>query len=70
MNRRDVLRKIQRAAEDAGLGFSQRELTRHTGITVGRTSTTMPRHREISDRMAEVIFRQVQDELGKGWWRK
>jgi mRNA interferase HicA len=70
MKRRDVLKRIRRAAKTQGVEVTVRELTRHTGITVGRTSTTVPRHNEIADLMASVIFKQLEVELGKGWWRR
>lgn len=70
MKRRQLLRKIRDAAKEAGIGYSEHELTRHSGITVGNTSTTIPRHIEIHDRLAEAIYKQLEVELGKGWWRK
>jgi len=29
----------------------------------------VPRHTEIDDRMAAVIFKECETEHGKGWWR-
>lgn len=70
MKRRDVLTKIRKAAKVAGVAYSEQELTRHTGITVGGISTTVPRHGEIIEYTAEAIFKQLEPALGKGWWRK
>ena len=70
MKRSEVLKKIREAAKTAGVPYAERELTRHTGITVGSVSTTVARHTEIPDRFAETIFRQLEPALGKGWWRK
>lgn len=70
MKRRDVLRKIRKAAKEAGVDYAEQELTRHTGITVGGVSTTVARHSEIPDLFAETIFKQLEPALGKGWWRK
>ena len=70
MKRRDVLRKVRVATKAEGVSYSERELTRHTSITVGAVSTTVPRHQEISNLLAEAIFRQMESELGKGWWRR
>ena len=70
VHRRQVLRKINKAARAADRDYREQELTNHTGITVGRTSTTVPRHREIPDLVPETIFRQLQGELGEGWWRR
>lgn len=70
MRRTELLRKIRKAARSAGVTYEEFEMTRHTGLTVGGARTTIARHAEIPDQMAEVIFKQLQDVLGKGWWRR
>lgn len=70
MRRAEVLRKIRKAAQAQGLDYTERELTRHTGITVGDVSTTVARHNEIPDLFAQTIFKQLEPALGKGWWRR
>lgn len=70
MKRREVLKRIRKAAKEAGVEYSEQELTRHTGITCGSVSTTIGRHTEIADLMAETIFKQLEPALGQGWWRK
>lgn len=71
MKRGDVIRKIKNAAKEKGLPFEQEELTRHTGIKVGRVATTVSRSsRDMPDVFAETIFRQLEPALGKGWWRQ
>ena len=69
MKRSEVLKRIRKAAKARGVEYAEQELTRHTGITVGGISTTVPRHSEIQDLMAQVIFKQLESVLGKGWWR-
>ncbi|NNM45645.1 ribonuclease PH [Knoellia koreensis] len=70
MKRGDVIKKIKKAAKAASLEFEQYELTRHTGIRVGGTSTTISRSSsDMPDVFAETIFKQLESELGKGWWR-
>lgn len=64
-----VIKKIRRAAEAAGLEFEVFERKGHTGIRVGAKKTTIGRHRETPEGMAEKIYRQLQGELGEGWWR-
>jgi len=64
-----VIRKIRKAAKNAGAEFELFERTRHSGIRVGRTKTTIGRHSETSNLMAETIYRQLEGELGEGWWR-
>lgn len=70
MKRSSLLKKIRKAAKDAGLAYEATELSNHTGIKIGDTHTIVARHTEISDLMAEVICKQLEPALGKGWWRK
>jgi hypothetical protein len=70
VKRSQVLRKIKRGAKAQGVPYSQRQLTGHTGITVGGVTTTVARHQEIPDQFAETIFRQLESALGEGWWRR
>ena len=69
MKRRDVLKKLKIAAKRAGLEYAEYELTRHTGIRVGNTASTLARHNEVDEITAGKFFDQFQGELGKGWWR-
>lgn len=70
MKRRDVIKKIKEGARRAGVDVNFPELTNHTGIICGSIRTTLGRHAEIPEQHAETIYRQLQPELGKGWWRK
>ncbi len=65
-----MLKKIRKAAKARRLAYTERELTRHTGNTVGDVSMTVARHTEIPDLFAETIFTQLEPALGKGWWRR
>lgn len=70
MKRAEVLKRIKKAAKAKGFDVETYELTRHTGIKIGQTSTTLPRHTEVADTLAREIFKQLESELGKGWWRR
>jgi hypothetical protein len=70
MKRGQVLKKLKTAAKDAGLRYSEIELTNHTGVWVGDHRSTLARHNEIDDVTAGKFFDQFADQLGKGWWRK
>lgn len=71
MKRNDVIKKIRKAAKDQGLPFEMYELTKHTGVRVGDTATTVSRSSsDMPDVFAETIFKQLEPALGKGWWRK
>ncbi len=36
----------------------------------GRTTVTIPRHREINEMTARAIFTTLEAELGVGWWKR
>lgn len=69
MKRREVIKRIKAEAKRQGKTFEMVELTRHTGITVGDTRSTLKRHAEIDEVTARRFFDQYADEFGKGWWR-
>lgn len=70
MKRTAVLKMLRLAAKKNGLEYSERELTRHSAITVGPITRTLGRHTEIDDLTARKCFDQFADVLGgKGWWR-
>lgn len=69
LKRSVVLRRVRRAARDAGVSFEVVELTNHTGVVVGGVRSTLGRHTEIDDVTARRFFDQFAQVLGKGWWR-
>ena len=70
MKRRDLLRRIAQAAKASGVDWGvAREGANHTVYSLGGQMVPIPRHTEIIDRMAEVIFKQCSDALGEGWWK-
>lgn len=69
MKTAEVLKRIRRAAKTAGLDFATTQGSNHTKIIVGTKTTTIGRHTETSDLMAYRIYKQLEDVLGKGWWR-
>ncbi|WP_147275573.1 ribonuclease PH [Halopolyspora algeriensis] len=69
MKRGDLLRKIRKAARQQDVNVEFFERTNHTGIQCGQVRTTVGRHTEIPDRMAEVICKQLEPALGKRWWK-
>ncbi|WP_026174438.1 hypothetical protein [Acaricomes phytoseiuli] len=70
MKRAEVLKRLRRQAKQAGLEYSEFELTNHTGIRIGGTRSTLGRHSEVDDVTARKFFDQFAAEFGKGWWRK
>jgi hypothetical protein len=69
VKRAALLREIQQAAKARGMTF---ELLRSRGphdvYRLGKTLTSIPRHREVGPKMAFEIRKQLQPELGERWW--
>lgn len=70
MKRADLIRKISRAAADRGIDFGElRQGGSHTIYRCGGQNVTVPRHNEINEMTARGIMRDLEDQLGEGWWR-
>lgn len=69
MKRRAVIKKVEAAAKAQGLTFQVKELTNHTGITVGGKRSTLGRHAEVDEVTVGKFFKQFEEVLGEGWWR-
>lgn len=46
-----------------------REGGRHEIWQCGSTRISIPRHREINERTAEGICKDLEEEMGARWWR-
>ena len=69
MRRREVLKRIQTEARRQGIVWAlEREGANHSVYRLGDTMIPIPRHIEIGDRLAEIIFKETEHELGR-WWR-
>lgn len=62
MERGGLLQRLQRIAKDQGVELKIREGGSHTVVKIGDQSTTVPRHKEISDRLAKIILKQAKGE--------
>jgi mRNA interferase HicA len=70
VKRTDLLRKITEAAAGAGVDFALvREGGSHSIFRCGSQHVVVPRHREINEHTARGIMRDLDDELGKDWWK-
>ncbi len=70
MRRDELIRKIRRAARNAEVNFDLvREGGRHSIFQCGSTPIVIPRHSEINELTARGIMRDLDDELGEGWYR-
>ncbi len=47
-----------------------REGRNHTLYRLGATMIPIPRHTELDDRFAELVFQECESELGERWWRR
>jgi hypothetical protein len=71
MKRRQILSTIAREAQRQGKYWQQqREGANHEIWTCGSIEIPIPRHTEIGNGMAEMIFKELEGELGKDWWRR
>lgn len=48
----------------------RREGSRHTIFAVGTFEFPVPRHSEINEYTAQAILKDLEQELGKDWWRR
>ena len=67
----DLIRRLQRAARAAGRDF---RLVREGGAdevrACGGTQVVVARHREMNDRTAGHIMRELEPEFGEGRWKR
>jgi len=70
MKRNTLISKIIYAAAIAGEEFTLiREGGNHSVFQCGGQRVVIPRHREINERTARAIMRDLDDQLGKDWWK-
>jgi mRNA interferase HicA len=71
VKRDELIRKVSKAARRSEVKFELlREGGRHSIYRCGSQQVTLPRHREINEMTAVGIMADLEDELGRGWWRK
>ena len=68
--RTELLREIREAAALAGVTMEfVRHGSRHDIWRVGSLQFSVPRHRELGERLVRAIRESIEAELGEGWWR-
>ncbi len=71
MKRSELILRIRIEARGAGLAWElMRQGSAHEVWRLGGRQITIPRHREINEVTATAIMRQLETELGDGWWRR
>lgn len=68
--RRDILKKVRKAAKDAGVEVIVEEGGRHTVLILDGLRVPVGRHNEIPNLMAETIYKEAEPKLGEDWWKK
>lgn len=67
---RELIKRLTKAAKTQGMTFTfERHGGNHDVYNLDGLTVTIPRHTEIGDRMAEVIYKQCEPKLGKRWWK-
>ena len=70
MKRSAVIKRLSNEAKSQGLDFRVVELTNRTGIIIDGLRKTIGRHGEVDELTVVKFFKQIEDVLGKWWWRK
>lgn len=71
VKRRQLLKQIREAARSRQLALDElREGAQHSIFQVGDFSFAVPRHTEINEHTAQGIMKNLEDQLGKDWWRR
>ncbi|MGW6730718.1 hypothetical protein ACWF9G_32870 [Nocardia sp. NPDC055029] len=69
--RSELIKKIAEAARTGDVTWElAREGGNHSVFKLGGKQIPIGRHAEIDDRLAVTIYKQCEEVLGKGWWRK
>lgn len=70
MKRADLIRKITAAAAAAGADFTLvREGGNHSIFHCGTQNVVIPRHKEINEITARAIMRDLDEVIGRDWWK-
>lgn len=70
MKRVELLRRIGKAAREAGIPWTRLRTTgSHDVWECDGMRIPIPRHREINERTARGILRDLEEKLGDDWWR-
>ena len=69
MKRRDLIRQLRDAGDDAGLEFtSLRNTGGHEVFSLEGLRIPIPNHGEVAEGTVRSIMRQAAAKLGEEWW--
>ena len=70
MKRRDLISRIAKTAKANKVSWDLvREGANHEIWQCGSTKVSIPRHREVNESTATGIMKDLETELGEGWWK-
>jgi hypothetical protein len=70
VKRRALIHRIRSEAVERGIRCGlDRQGSQHEIWEVGGLRFAVPRHRDISERTAEAIMRELESIFGESWWR-
>jgi mRNA interferase HicA len=70
MKRTDLIRRVSRAAREAGVSWRLvRNGRRHDVWECDSMPIAIPRHRELNELTTRAIMKVLEEKLGKDWWR-
>lgn len=69
--RKTLIARLRKAAKRHGMRFvSVRQGGRHEIFQLDDLMIPIPRHQTIDDDLANIIYREAESKLGKGWYRR
>jgi hypothetical protein len=70
MKQREVIRKIAQQARASGLSWTlARHGANHDVYDLDGLMVPIPRHAEVTNRFAVIVWRECEPKLGKDWWK-
>lgn len=70
MKRRAVIKKIEQSAKHQGISWRlHSEGANHSIYMLAGKRIPIERHSEIDDLLAERVFKECEEVLGRRWWR-
>lgn len=71
MKRDELLRRVSKMARRQGVAWRlDRQGANHEIWQSGMTHVPIPPHAEVGNGVAETVFKELETELGKDWWRR
>lgn len=68
--RTEIIKRIAKAAKAAEMTFEiKREGANHTIYSLDGLTIAIGRHNEFGHQYTEMIYKQCEPKLGKGWWK-